>query len=146
MNTSPNVFISGYMDPITVGHIEYISLAKELATSRGGLLIVCINSDHQAVLKKGRPFMPCAERLAIVRALRDVDIAFESIDEDRSVCRSLRHAHETWGVGTVGQGGDRHSGETPETPICLELGITVVDNLGKKIQSSSALTGLRAIS
>jgi cytidyltransferase-like protein len=144
--SSPNVFISGYFDPATVGHIEYIRLSKELATKHGGKLIVCVNSDHQAVLKKSRPFMKCTERVVIVRALRDVDIAFESIDTDRSVCQSLRYAHATWGVGYIGQGGDRSSGEVPETPVCRELGIELVDQLGAKIQSSSALTGLKAIS
>ena len=108
---SPNVFISLYADPIHAGHIEYIRLSKALADERGGKLIVCVNNDAQATLKKGRPFMKCAERLIILQALRDVDVAFASIDADRSVCASLRLAHETWGVGAVGHGGDRHSGK-----------------------------------
>jgi len=140
-----NVFISLYADPIHSGHVEYIALSKQLANERGGKLIVCVNNDDQAVLKKGRPFMKCTERLAIIRALRDVDIAFASIDTDRSVCASLRLAHSTWGVNVVGQGGDRSSGEVPEACVCHELGIEMVDGLGDKIQSSSALTGLRAI-
>lgn len=147
-NTSPeasNVFISMYADPIHSGHIEYIHLSKQLAEKRGGQLIVCINNDAQAVLKKGRPFMSAAERLVIVQALRDVDVAFVSVDTDRSVCASLRYAHQTWGVGAVGQGGDRHSGEVPEANVCRELGIDMIDGLGDKIQSSSALTGLKAL-
>ena len=142
---SPNVFISLYADPIHAGHIEYIRLSKALADERGGKLIVCVNNDAQATLKKGRPFMKCAERLIILQALRDVDVAFASIDADRSVCASLRLAHETWGVGAVGQGGDRNSGEVPEAGVCRELGIEMVDGLGDKIQSSSALTGLKAL-
>lgn len=142
---SPNVFVSAYADPLHSGHVEYIRLAKALAEERGGRLIVCINNDEQAVLKKGRPFMGCDERLVVIRALRDVDIAFASIDKDRSVCESLRYAHATWGVGVVGQGGDRNSGEVPEAAVCRELGIAMVDGLGDKIQSSSALTGLKAL-
>ncbi|NDE16819.1 cytidyltransferase [bacterium] len=142
---SPNVFVSLYADPIHSGHIEYIHLAKELADARGGKLIVCVNNDAQAALKKGRPFMKCAERVLILQALRDVDIVFASIDTDRSVCASLRLAHAQWGVGAVGQGGDRNSGEAPETAVCVELGIEMVDGMGDKIQSSSALTGLKAI-
>lgn len=133
---APNVFISLYADPM--GHIEYIRLSKELAKRRGGKLIVCVNNDEQAILKKGRPFMTCSERVLIIQALRDVDVAFVSIDTDRSVCASLRFAHRTWRVGAVGQGGDRNSGEAPESAVCREL--------GDKIQSSSALTGLKALS
>lgn len=141
---SRNVFISMHAQPLHVGHIEYIRLAKALARGRGGKLIVCLNNDYQAVLKKGSSFMNENERLVIVQALRDVDIAFISVDTDRSVCESLRYAARVWGVGAVGQGGDRNSGEVPETPVCRELGIEMVDGLGGKIQSSSALTGIKA--
>ena len=58
--------------------------------ARGGKLIVCINHNEQTVLKKGRPFMRCAERLEIIRALRDVDTAFASMVTDRSAARPPR--------------------------------------------------------
>ena len=145
-SSSRNVFISGYTDPLHKGHIEYIHLAKCLATGRGGKLIFCINNDYQARLKKGRSFMTESERLVIVEALRDVDIAFISVDTDRSVCESLRYAHRVWGVGVFANGGDRNSGEVPETPVCRELGIESVDGLGDKIQSSSTLTGIKSLS
>lgn len=138
-----NVFISGYFDPIHKGHVEYIRLAKALANGRGGRLIVCINNNHQARLKKGRAFMDEDERLTIVEAMRDVDIAFISVDTDRSVCESLRYAARVWGVGAFANGGDRSNGEVPEAKVARELGIEMVDGLGGKIQSSSALTGLR---
>jgi hypothetical protein len=35
--------------------------------------------------------------------------------------------------------------EIPEAKICQELGIKIIDNLGKKIQSSSNLTGLKEL-
>lgn len=143
-SSSPNVFISLYADPIHVGHIEYIRLAKQLADKQGGRLIIVANNDHQACLKKGKPFMRCEERVEILRALRDSDIVFESIDTDRSVCESLRYAHNKWGVGVVANGGDRTSDEIPEARVCRELGIELVDGLGDKIQSSSSLTGLKA--
>ena len=44
------VTISGYFDPIHVGHLEYIRLAKEL----GGKLIVIVNNDTQCKIKKGK--------------------------------------------------------------------------------------------
>lgn len=142
---SSNVFISLYADPIHAGHVEYVHLAKALANGIGGKLIVCVNNDRQACLKKGRPFMAASERILILEALRDVDIVFESIDEDRSVCESLRYAHSKWGVGVVANGGDRNNGEIPEGVVARELNIKMVDGLGGKIQSSSALTGLKAL-
>ena len=43
------VAVSGYFDPIHVGHLEYLQLASEL----GDKLIVIINNNHQAEIKKG---------------------------------------------------------------------------------------------
>ena len=42
------VAISGYFDPIHVGHIEYIKLAKKL----GDKLVVIVNNDHQSIKKR----------------------------------------------------------------------------------------------
>ena len=53
------VAVSGYFDPIHVGHIEYLELAKELGTE----LIVIVNNDHQCKLKKGSSFMKQEDRL-----------------------------------------------------------------------------------
>ena len=75
------------------------------------------------------------ERKKIVEALRDVDEVFLSIDQDRTVCKSL----EAVKPDMFAQGGDRNFGEVPETPICKEYNIEMVDGLGKKIQSSSEL-------
>ena len=44
------VAISGYFDPIHVGHIEYINNAKKL----GDWLIVIVNNNKQCALKKGK--------------------------------------------------------------------------------------------
>ena len=44
------VVVSGYFDPLHVGHIEYLELAKELGTK----LVVIVNNDYQCVLKKGK--------------------------------------------------------------------------------------------
>ena len=41
------VAISGYFDPIHVGHLEYIELSKKL----GDYLIVIVNYNHQCKLK-----------------------------------------------------------------------------------------------
>ena len=129
------VAVSGYFDPIHVGHIEYIKLAKELVDKLGGKLVVILNNDKQVELKKGKPFMPLEERKIILESIKYVDEVFVSIDEDKSVCKSL----EAIKPDIFAKGGDRFSYEIPEAKVCEKLGIKIVDNLGKKIQSSSEL-------
>ncbi len=122
---------SGYFDPLHFGHIEYLMKAKEL----GNKLIVIVNNDKQAHLKKGFEFMPFKERIEIVRALKFVDEVFPSIDEDKTVCKSL----EAIRPHIFAKGGDRFSHEIPEAEICKKLGIEIIHGLGDKIQSSSDL-------
>ena len=125
------VAVSGYFDPIHKGHIEYLKLAREL----GDKLIVILNNDKQCEIKKGKPFMPMEDKKAILEAIRYVDEVFVSIDEDASVCKSLAKVKPD----IFAKGGDRYTHEIPETPICNELNIKIVDGLGKKVQSSSDL-------
>ena len=47
------IAISGYFDPLHVGHLEYIELAAEL----GDHLTVIVNNDFQCELKKGKSFI-----------------------------------------------------------------------------------------
>lgn len=125
------VAVSGYFDPLHVGHLECFELAKKL----GDKLVVILNTDEQAVLKKGKAFMPFEERKKILEALEVVDEVFESVDEDASVCKSL----EALKPDVFAKGGDRNVGNIPEAKICEDLGIEIVDGLGDKIQSSSDL-------
>ena len=131
------VAVSGYFDPIHVGHLEYLKMAKELGDS----LVVIVNNNHQCKLKKGKPFMDQNDRLEIVKALRFVDEVFLSVDQDRTVCKSL----EAVRPNIFANGGDRATSEVPETPICKKYNIKMVDGLGDKIRSSSNLTGLKEI-
>lgn len=133
MTDSKNTVVacSGFFDPIHVGHIEYLERAKSL----GNKLIVIVNSDKQAILKKGKPFMLAKERIQIVKALRCVDEVVEAIDEDGTVCETLRKIKPD----IFAKGGDRFVTEIPESKVCKELGITIIDGLGEKIQSSSNL-------
>jgi D-beta-D-heptose 7-phosphate kinase/D-beta-D-heptose 1-phosphate adenosyltransferase len=133
------VLASGYYDPIHSGHIEYLELAKQYAKSRAAHLVVIVNNDAQAVLKKGKPFMSEGERLNIVRSLRCVDHAFIATDKDGSVCESIREAARHFKVVAFAKGGDRFFNEIPEAAVCKQLGIVIVDSLGAKIQSSSSL-------
>jgi len=129
------VAVSGYFDPIHVGHLEYLKMAKSL----GDKLVVIINSDYQASLKKGKSFMPEQDRLEIVQALRCVDEVFLSIDKDKSVCKSLEHLKPD----IFANGGDRSLEEIPETAVMKKHNIEMVDGLGEKIRSSSEITGIK---
>ena len=135
MKDKKTIAISGYFDPLHVGHIEYIEMAAQL----GDELVVIVNNDYQAELKKGKSFMQEDDRLRIVAALKHVDSAFLSIDADRSVCESLRAVSPD----IFANGGDRANDEIPEAKVCRELGINIVDGLGDKIRSSSEYTGLK---
>ena len=129
------VAISGYFDPIHIGHLEYIKLAREL----GDYLIVIVNNDKQAVSKKGKSFMCEDDRLQIVSQIKGVDEAVMSIDEDGTVCKTL----DSIKPNIFANGGDRSNSEIPEFKICKENNTEVIDGLGGKIRSSSELTGIK---
>ncbi len=131
------VAISGYFDPIHVGHLEYITEARKL----GDKLIVIVNNNHQCVLKKGKPFMDEKDRVLIASSLKDVDEVFLSVDHDKTVCKSL----ELLKPDIFANGGDRKNYEIPESAICKRYNIQIIDGLGEKIRSSSDLTGLKEI-
>ncbi len=111
--------------------MEYLQKSKTL----GDILIVIVNNDDQELLKKGKSFMSAAERVKVVRALECVDIAIESIDTDRTVCKTLASLHPH----IFTNGGDQFNNAIPEAKLCEKLGIRLVDGLGDKIQSSSTL-------
>jgi cytidyltransferase-like protein len=129
------IAISGHFDPIHIGHLEYIKMAREL----GDYLIVIVNNDKQAALKKGRSFMCEDDRLMIVSQIKGVDEAVISIDDDKTVCKTL----DLLKPDIFANGGDRSNEEIPEYKICKENGIQVIDGLGNKIRSSSDLTGIK---
>jgi cytidyltransferase-like protein len=132
------IIVSGYFNPIHKGHLEYFMNAK----AQGGLLFVIINSDHQRTLKGSKEFQNEDERLFIVQHIKEVDQAFLSIDQDRTVCKTLEYLHQQFGREfrlAFANGGDQTNQSIPEVPICQELGIELIDGLGDKIQSSSWL-------
>ena len=131
------VAISGYFDPIHVGHLEYIELSKRM----GDYLVVIVNNNHQCKLKKGKHFMDERDRIKIVESIKGVDEVFLSIDSDKTVCKSL----EKIKPDVFTNGGDRHNQEIPESIVCKKYGIELLDGMGKKIRSSSDLTGLKNI-
>jgi len=137
------VAVSGYFNPLHVGHLEMIEKAKKL----GDKLVVILNNDKQVTLKGSVPFMSEKDRFKIISALRAVDEVFLSIDdyqlEDGAVpvIKSLAKVNPD----IFANGGDRKSlGDVPEYDICQELGIEMVDGLGKKIRASSKLIAAAA--
>ncbi len=132
------VAVSGYFNPLHIGHLTMIRKAKKL----GDKLVAIVNNDRQVKLKGSVPFMSEKDRLQIIAALRDVDQVFLSIDNDKTVCRSLRQIKPN----IFANGGDRKSvGDVPEYPICQKLGIQMIDGLGKKTRASSKMIARAAL-
>ncbi len=102
----------------------------------GDYLIDIINNDYQVKLKGSVPFMSQKDRVKIIKALREVDEVFLSIDKDKTVCKSLAKIKPN----IFANGGDRKNlNDVPEYDVCQKLKIKMVDGLGKKIRSSSIL-------
>jgi len=133
------VIVSGYFNPLHKGHIEYFEEARLL----GDELCVIVNNDYQRELKGSKAFQDQDERHFIISKLCMVSWSMISIDQDRTVCESLRYIHskhndETYKL-VFANGGDQNNDTIPERVVCEELGIELADGLGDKIQSSSWL-------
>lgn len=132
------IIVSGYFNPIHKGHLEYINNAKFLADE----LIVIVNNDYQRALKKSKEFQLEDERMLIVSNLKAVNKALLSIDSDRTVCKTIEKIANEFGESydlAFANGGDQNNDTIPERLICDKMGITLLDGLGDKIQSSSWL-------
>src|SRR6187431_2197803 len=79
--------VSLYGNCLHSGHIEYIQKSKAMVDK----LIVIVNNDKQAILKKGWTFMHEDERVIIIKELRSVDQVFLSIDTDPTVVESIKY-------------------------------------------------------
>lgn len=130
------VVVSGYFNPVHVGHLEYLQKAKDIAGPDGELVVI-VNNDHQSFLKKGSSFMNERERVTIMSQFRMVDRVVLSIDTDRTVCKTLASLDPP--PTHFCNGGDQTNTSIPEAPLCQERNIQLIDGLGDKIQSSSWL-------
>lgn len=134
------VIVSGYFNPLHKGHLDLFEKAKE----HGDMLIVIVNNDKQRELKGSKFFQDEEERLRIIRALKVVDMAWLSLDEDKTQNKTLKVLLDKF-YGTLNlafaNGGDQNNDTIPERIICEQFGIELIDGLGEKIQSSSWLLG-----
>ena len=138
MNKKKGIIVSGYFNPIHKGHIEYFNNAKAIADE----LFVIVNNDYQRSLKGSKEFQLEQERIIIVSNLKSVDHCLLSIDQDRTVCKTIEKIALDFGDIydlSFANGGDQTNDICPEKPICDKMGISLIDGLGDKIQSSSWL-------
>ena len=129
------VITSGYFDPVHIGHLEYFHKAKRL----GDIHICIVNTNKQAMMKKDYYFMDEEDRVEIVGALKDVDMAMLSIDTDATVCKTLEELRKRFPNEYLifAKGGDRNKDNIPEYEVCRKNGIIIMDGLGGKVRSSS---------
>lgn len=125
------VMTSGGFDPIHPGHISLFKESKKL-----GILVVVVNGDSFLRAKKGRGFMPLADRLAIIDSIKWVDfvIPFE-VNRDTTVNKALKLLKPD----IFTKGGDRYDEDTiPEWDTCQKLGIKIKTGVGSNKQWSSS--------
>ena len=132
------IIVSGYFNPLHKGHLELFEKAK----AAGDELWVIVNSDLQRELKGSKEFMDENERLTIVSAIKYVDKALISVDQDKTQSATLTLLADTYNKDFdlfFANGGDQNNESIQEVPVCEEKGIGLIEGLGDKIQSSSWL-------
>lgn len=130
------VIVSGYFNPLHIGHLEYFKKSKLL----GNFLFVIVNNDLQRNLKGSKIFMNQEERVEIISNIRSVDKVILSVDTDRSVRKTIEYISNNFSQDfdlIFANGGDQKNISSPEKEICQKLNIKIVDGMGEKIQSSS---------
>ena len=138
MSKAKAIIISGYFNPIHKGHLEYFNNAKNQADK----LFVIVNNDNQRAMKGSKEFQDENERMIIVSNIKAVDRAILSIDNDKTVCKTIKFIAGEFGnefdLGFA-NGGDQNNDTIPERDICRMMNVALIDGLGDKIQSSSWL-------
>lgn len=151
MNQSKTIVItSWYFNPLHPGHIECMEMCSQLWDE----LRIIVNSDDQAKLKTGQTelFQDQEFRMTVVSALKCVDRVMLSVDNDGSVCESIRHIADMirseYGQDTAiifGKGGDRFAANIPELQVCQDYNIQIRDGLWSKTHNSSEYRAKRLI-
>ena len=125
------VAVSGGFDPLTRGHIEFLSKARKL----GDRLVVILNKDDFLLNKKGSVFMPYEDRREILKALGFVDDVLPCIDEDDTVKKTLTQLKPD----IFAKGPHWKNDNIPEKEVCKKLGIKIVVNIGEVITTNRNL-------
>ena len=109
------VLCTGGFDPLHSGHIDYLKSAKTL----GHILIVGVNSDAWLERKKGRAFMPGAERINIIQNLKMVDHCILFNDDDDTAIEAINNVKMLYPNSQIvfANGGDRTQDNIPELAI-----------------------------
>jgi len=84
--------------------------------------------------------MPQEERIEILKELKMVDEVILSLDDDRTVSKTLEMVKPNIFACSF-----RKHDRIPEQDVCEKLNIKIVNELGEKLQSSSDLTGLKEL-
>jgi cytidyltransferase-like protein len=108
--------VSGGFDPIHSGHISYIKSARE----HGEFLIIALNSDEWLRNKKGKEFMPFAERKAVLESIKGVDKVISFQDDDLGSCiKALEKIKLEYPKAEIifCNGGDRGRENIPEMSV-----------------------------
>lgn len=137
------IVTSGGFDPMHIGHLRCLqdsaAICQEKRYIRGKKikLAVIVNGDGFLVRKKGKAFMPEAERMEIIAGIRGVDYVVPWDDGSQTVVEALRILKPI----AFTKGGDRDAAaNVPEFDLCKEIGCKVIFGVGGgKIQSSSWL-------
>lgn len=132
------VVTSGGFDPIHVGHLRCIQESANIADTGWGVLAVIVNGDGFLTRKKGKPFMPLAERMEIIAGLKGVDYVVAWDDGSQTVTGAL----EIIKPNIFTKGGDRSEAKAvPEFDLCNQINCKVLFGIGgrDKVQSSSDL-------
>jgi cytidyltransferase-like protein len=126
--------VSGYFNPLHIGHLDMMEAARALADA----LVVIVNNDAQQQAKKGKVITTEDDRLRVV------DAAMVAVDEDGSVAASLELIHATYpGLElTFCNGGDRDPDAVPvptaESVVCERLGIQLAWGVGGDTKADSS--------
>lgn len=112
------VCVSGYFDPLHVGHCEYLKNAQKLGDS----LTVILNNDSQ----KSHIRMSQEERRIILESIRYVDDVVIAEDKDSSVSDTIRKLKpDIFAKGLCAS--------PEEIKVCKELNINIVTNVGHHV-------------
>ena len=132
---------NGAFDLLHVGHVRYLEGAKVL--TRGGLLVVGVNTDQSVRASKGpkRPIVPERERAELVAALGCVDLVVLFDEPDAlALLSALRPDLHVKGT-------DYTEESVPERDLVARLGgRTAIAGDGKEHSTTDVIARIRELS